>query len=321
MPWSLIMNMRIFLRFSTALIAVGGLYAASGIAQVALFTPVGPPPRTCTMQQVTVVAGQNGDPTAQFPRSVDCPGPDCPTGFNGVGMFSAWEYAFINPNQINLSNVVFTVAADQTILFSEPPATVSSFCKGDTTTKAGERDCNDRYLRINPNINSSQFYVLFLTPTGVGPRIETAIVKSGNYIDSCLVAGPGTVDTEPAQAPLTDAIHDLPGCGPTLVGIDRQGRVDPNSVQLSPEGLANCQVTETPAANLTLNGNPLEFFNSWNILQGPLVSAGSCLYSYPSSGGMTTITCTNCCIDAKAGSKTLGKCVTKTSTTVCKPGT
>lgn len=291
-----------YLLLSAALLTVGWLFAAAGV-RAELFPPITELPRTCNLgTNVTIVAGHGGDSTALFPRVVSCPGPDCPTGFPGSGEFKLWEYVFTY-NGVNPSNAFLSVSADTGLFFATPTAAVSSFCGGDSQSKAGLSTCDVRFLRFNAN--GSTFNAAYLTSSDWAPRIATAGAKAGNFQQFCLLAGAGKLTDETGNS-VTHVTSQTPGCDYEFdVGPGGQDIVA-GSLQTIPPNDPDCGVNEDDQP-LIVDGRPV---SGWHIpFQDPARTEGSCNYTYTNTtGGKTTIACTTCCV-----SKSTSKCVLKSS--------
>lgn len=301
-----------YLLLPAAVLTVSGLLTATEV-RAQLFPPDnGAPPRTCNLDTtVTIVAGENGDPTAPFPRVVSCPGPDCPPSFSGSGQFLLWEY-LATYNGVNPSNLFLSVSGNTEIFFATPTAAVSTpICAGDSQSKAGQKTCEVRFLRFNAN--GSTFAAAYLTGIGWSPRIATAGAKAGNFEKFCLLAGAGSPTTEPNQALADQQSYQLPGCT-VAFSVTPTGKVIPGTIAIL-DGAINCTTAETNTP-IVVDGKPVEFVGPVQFTQ-----AGSCNYSWTNTtGGQSTVFCTTCCIKASTN-----QCVQKSTlsnpTTQCKAGT
>jgi hypothetical protein len=304
-----------YLLMSAALLTVFGLLATTGV-KAELFQPHnGEPPRTCTLaSSVTIVAGINGDQTAQFPRVVNCPGPDC-LGFTSTGKFLRWDYKFTNISGNN--SLAYLSVSDDTQLFAASNTyQLSSFCEGDSQSKAGLFTCEARFLRFTAMPGT--YDAAYLTSLDWAPRIATAGVKTGNNQQFCLLAGAGksTAATSTGQA-VTHVESQTPACDYEFEVSPGGHSIVTGTLKTIPPGNPDCPIEEDNVPP-TLNGMVISGFET--DIDHPIRTQGSCNYTYTNtSGGTSTITCSTCCI-----SKSTNKCVLKSSltspTTQCTSG-
>lgn len=162
-----------------------GLLLVSGsvIAQVVVpFT--GPAPLMCTTTNFTVnaITGTNGI----FPIPVACdaldPGKGC----------SVYGYRLSSPTLAKIEHVLFAVSVDQLVYGTAPTGTaILPLGTGDSTTG---------FLRYARHEYPVRFTTSGATPEArmfikgnSSPRISTVALKNGSKVESCLIAGPGTV--------------------------------------------------------------------------------------------------------------------------------
>ena len=298
--------------------------AASAAGGSPLFPAVDPtPPRTCTTASgVVIVAGLNGDPTAIFPRIVDCSIPGACADPNLSGSYLQWDYSFtfnypgmnLQPNNNTQSvmagsQILLTVSNDSNIYAPNPPIsnTIGNACGVQSTIKNADLLCESQILpfplicHANTNINT----ISYLTPLGVAPRLTSAGVKRAidHSADLCLIAGAGTITVNQVnQATIESQVVSTPGCNVNLVK-DANNRVV--SAELTDPSNTNCQIDTAPAAYICdssggQNPTPINCkIIVSNLPENGLSSEGSCQYAYTNSaGGKTTIKCTTCCVQA-----------------------
>ena len=221
------------------------LAASDASAQIA---PI-PLQRTCTAgTQANVVAGQNANATAQFPRLVNCPG-ECPfaviigTSTPLSGQFFAWEFTWTQIGKSAPSQFGLQVASDVQIEGASPAvASVSPPGLDDSSLKLGLNDWDSRWLRFN-NINaSSSLTATYYTKTNLQARPEGAASRSGTTTSTCQLAGAGTVVTEAFQA-LNNIVRSQAGVCIVDRTLDARGRtVSMTLVSPVPDTLGQCPI-------------------------------------------------------------------------------
>lgn len=331
----------------TGILSVSYVMAQTNLTDF-VFDPVSAnPPRSCVLENgVTIVAGENNDPAAVFPKIVnDPPIPNSTSTLHGS--YLKWDYTFTYPvrprgssrdddyeesegRPSRYSNLYLSVSGDTSIFNTLPsildiqPSCGSAHDQGH---KSESSSCESRILRfpaVNPIVNSGyQYSVSFITPLGYTPRIASAGVQSGRQKtpDYCLIAGASKQDTV-YVATVESQIVSTPGCRVELVK-DSSGRVA--SATLTDPNNPNCQIETSPASYICdsdggVNPQPVDCKKVVsNLPENGLASEGSCNYSYTNTmGGKTTIACTTCCIQ-----KSTNKCVLKSSlssTSLCTAG-
>jgi hypothetical protein len=218
---------RMHLRLSVLAAMVAGLIAATEVG--AQLAPI-ELNRTCTAgSSATIVAGQNSNPNAQFPRLVTCPG-DCPGAvvFNTntalSGQFFAWEFTWTQIGKSAPSQLGLQVASDVQIEGTSPAVTgFSQPGQEESSLKLGLNDWDSRWLRSSGISSSGQSTFTYYTKPNLQARPEGAASRSGSTTSTCLLAGAGTVVTEANQA-LNNVVRSQAGECTVDRTLDARGR-------------------------------------------------------------------------------------------------
>jgi hypothetical protein len=221
--------------------------------------------RTCTAKDgnkatATIVAGQNGNANAEFPRLVSCPG-ECSgavaigTGTRLSGLFYAWDYRWTQIGHSAPSQFGLQVASDVQIDGASPKvSSVSAPGQEDSSLDLGEGDWDSRWLRFSNVSSSSSFDATIFTKSSLQPRPEGAAAISGHDTGTCMLAGPGTAVTEKNQPTTNEVVSQAGQCTVSRI-VDARGRtVD---IQLLPGSPSTCQLTTvTVTANFPGGQSP-----------------------------------------------------------------
>lgn len=221
------MQIRIPLRLWTIAASVTGLICTTEVG--AQLAPI-ELQRTCTAgSSATIVAGQNANPAAQFPRLVNCPG-DCPgavvigTNTPLSGQFFAWEFTWTQIGKSSPSQLGLQVASDVQIEGTSPAVTsVSPPGQEDSSLKLGLNDWDSRWLRSSGISSSGQSTFTYYTKPNLQARPQGAASRSGTTTSTCLLAGAGTAVTEANQA-LNNIVRSQAGACTVDRTLDARGR-------------------------------------------------------------------------------------------------
>lgn len=161
-----------------------GLLLVSGsvIAQVvAPFT--GPAPLTCTTTNFTVKAITGA--TGEFPISVACDALDLGKGC------SVYGYRFSSP-AAKIEHVLIAVSADQLVYGTAPTGrAILPPGTGDSSTGFLTHALHEYPVRFTTSDATPETHIFIKGNSS--PRISTVALKNANKVETCLIAGPGTV--------------------------------------------------------------------------------------------------------------------------------
>ena len=177
------MKTRKYLLMCLLVVGLGVLFAATQASANPNGVPVTEPgPLVCKTSggnwQISAVLGNSGE----FPFAVPCtahPGKSC----------AEYKYSVSVLGKAGTpDHVLFAVSADQDLDSAKPSAFVTPPGPGDNVTGFLSQARHEYPIRVNPTPQAPVEIVV------VGPssaRISTVLVKKGNTLESCLIAGPG----------------------------------------------------------------------------------------------------------------------------------
>lgn len=238
---------------AAVVVVIAALFAATEVkAQIG---PAITLQRTCTAGSLgTVVAGRNGDSTAEFPQLVNCTSTtntaDCP-GLTLLlnGQFLRWDVRFTANAKTSPSLVGTQVASDVEIV-AALGGTASTPGLEESSLKVGASDFDSRWLKFSGNNNAGSFFdAIYFTKPGLEARPEGVVFKSGNATASCLLAGAGKAVTEAHQAVSNQVVSQAGNCT-VLRTVNARGRTI--AMELDPPSQPACTLT-TVTVNATNN--------------------------------------------------------------------
>ena len=156
-----------------------GLLLVSGsvIAQVVV-------PLTCTTTNFTVKAITGA--TGEFPIPVACDALDLGKGC------SVYGYRLSSPTSAKIEHVLFAVSANQLVYGTFPTGTaILPPGTGDSTTGFLTHARHEYPVRFTTSGATPEAHIFIKGNSS--PRISTAALKNASKVESCLIAGPGTV--------------------------------------------------------------------------------------------------------------------------------
>lgn len=224
-------------RKSLLLAAISILFAVTEVRANPAGVPVTTPaPLQCTTPSggwtITAIPGLSGE----FPKEVSCVLPS-----NASKRCFLYKYSVQAPGGTP-SHILFSVSADHDLDSAAPTATVTppGTVSGDSATGFLAYSRHEYPVRVNatPAVPAQ---ISVVGPSS--PRISTVLVKKGNLLESCLIAGPGVSGSGSLFAPIVTSQTQLAAAGKCEVELIYDSKGDVIDVQLVPGADPACTIT------------------------------------------------------------------------------